>query len=151
MRVQDVMTVGVQTAKPAGKADEAWNVMRAKRIHHLVVTEGARIVGILSDRDAGGHRGASVRDGRTVADLMTEPAVTVAPETTVRKAANLMRGRSIGCLVVERGGRAVGIVTVSDLLDLLGRGFDRGVEKRERRSLNHRAPHRKRNRSTGPW
>ena len=33
-----------------------------------------------------------------VADLMTEPVLTVPPETTARKAANLMRGRSIGCL-----------------------------------------------------
>jgi acetoin utilization protein AcuB len=151
MRVQDVMTSGVQTVKPTGKADEAWELMRAKRIHHLVVTDGARIVGVLSDRDAGGRRGSSVRQGRTVADLMTEPAVTVTPDTTVRKAANLMRGRSIGCLVVERAGRAVGIVTVSDLLDLLGRGADRGVERVERWTLRHRAPHRKRHRSTGAW
>jgi acetoin utilization protein AcuB len=151
MRVQDVMTAGVQTAKPTGKADDAWELMRAKRIHHLVVTDGARIVGVLSDRDAGGRRGASVRAGRLVADLMTVPAVAVSPETTVRKAANLMRGRSIGCLVVEHGGRAVGIVTVSDLLDILGRGGDRGVEKTKRWTLKHRAPHRERARSTGPW
>jgi acetoin utilization protein AcuB len=151
MRVQDVMTAGVQTAKPSGKAEDAWELMRAKRIHHLVVTDGARIVGVLSDRDAGGPRGASLRAGRTVADLMTAPAVTVEPETTVRKAANLMRGRSIGCLVIERGGRAAGIVTVSDLLDLLGRGGDRSVEETKRWTLKHRAPHRKRARSTGPW
>ena len=63
----------------------------------------------------------------TVADLMTAPAVTVEPTTTVRQAANVMRGRSIGCLVVVESGHAIGIVTVSDLLELVGRGLDRGA------------------------
>ena len=57
MRLQDVMTKGVQTVSPETAADEAWNVMKAKRIHHLVVTKGRRIVGILSNRDAGGPLG----------------------------------------------------------------------------------------------
>jgi CBS domain-containing protein len=78
----------------------------------------------------------------TVADLMTAPAVTVEPSMTVRQAANVMRGRSIGCLVVVESGHAVGIVTVSDLLGLVGRGFDRGVVRTTRRTLSHRSPHR---------
>jgi CBS domain-containing protein len=118
MRVQDVMTEGVKTIAPAAAAEDAWNAMRLNRIHHLVVTKGERVVGVLSDRDAGGRRGASVRANSTVADLMTAPAVTVDPTMTVRQAANVMRGRSIGCLVVVESGHAIGIVTVSDLLDL---------------------------------
>lgn len=76
----------------------------------------------------------------TVADLMTAPAVTVEPTATVRQAANLMRGRSIGCLVVIESARDVGIVTVSDLLELVGRGLDRGVVTTKRWTLKHRAP-----------
>lgn len=48
MRVQDVMTEGVQTISPNTAAEDAWNLMRLKRIHNLVVTKGSRIVGILS-------------------------------------------------------------------------------------------------------
>ena len=143
MRVQDVMTEGVKTLAPTAAAEDAWNVMRFNRIHHLVVTKGKRVVGVLSDRDAGGHRGASVRMNSTVADLMTAPAVTVEPTTTVRQAANVMRGRSIGCLVVVESGRVVGIVTVSDLLELVGRGLDRGAITSKRWTLSHRTPHRK--------
>ena len=124
-RVQDVMTEGVQTIAPGAAAEDAWELMRLKRIHHLVVTEGAGIIGILSDRDAGGREGAPVRKNRTVADLMTEQVVIVPPATPIRKAANLMRGRSIGCLVVSDEGRVAGIVTVADLLTLLGRGEER--------------------------
>ena len=143
MRMQDVMTEGVKTIAPTAAADDAWNVMRLNRIHHLVVNDGRRVVGVLSDRDTGGPRGASVRMNRTVADLMSTPAVTVEPDTTVRQAANVMRGRSIGCLVVVDSGRATGIVTVSDLLELVGRGLDRGAATSRRWTLSHNVPHRK--------
>jgi CBS domain-containing protein len=82
---------------------------------------------------------------------MTVPAVTIAPTATVKRAANVMRGRSIGCLVVSDRGRAVGIVTVSDLLELIGRGLDRGAATAERRLLHFRAPHRKARRPAVAW
>ena len=151
MRVQDVMTKSVKTIAPTIAAEDAWNVMRLNRIHHLVVTKANRVVGVLSDRDAGGRRGAAVRENRTVADLMTVPAVAVEPATTVRQAANVMRGRAIGCLVVVESGRAIGIVTVSDMLELVGRGLDRGAATTRRRTLNHRAPHRKSKGVVAAW
>jgi CBS domain-containing protein len=83
---------------------------------------------------------------------MTDRVVTVNPDATVRRAANLMRGRSISCLVVAEGSRPMGIVTVADLLTLIGRGAERpAAETRPRRLLQHRAPHRKRHRATGAW
>jgi CBS domain-containing protein len=151
LRVQDVMTETVHTIAPDAAATDAWETMRVNRIHHLVVTEGRQIVGILSDRDTGGRAGAAVRKGKTVADLMTARVVVVPPSTPIRRAANLMRGSAIGCLVVGSRGSAAGIITVSDLLTLLGRGEERPRADAERHSLRHRAPHRKRNASTGAW
>lgn len=151
MRVQDVMTEGVKTIGPTDSAVDAWNLMRLNRIRHLVVTKDNRVVGVLSDRDAGGRRGAAVRANTTVADLMTVPPVTVERTTTVRQAANLMRGRSIGCLVVVDSGRAKGIVTVADLLELVGRGLDRGAATATRRTLSHRVPHRKSKGVVAAW
>jgi CBS domain-containing protein len=77
--------------------------------------------------------------------------VTVGPAATIKKAANVMRGRSIGCLVVVDAGRAVGIVTVSDLLELVGRGMDRGASTTSRPLLNFRAPHRRVHRPQMAW
>jgi predicted transcriptional regulator len=58
----------------------------------------------------------------TVADLMTSPVLTVTTRTPVRRAASLMKGRSVGSLVVtSANGKVAGIVTVSDLLELLAR------------------------------
>jgi CBS domain-containing protein len=151
MRVQDVMTREVRTVSPAAASEDAWNQMRLFGIHHLVVTEGPQVVGVISERDAGGRRGAAVRVNRLVGDLMTAPAVTVSGDTTVRRAANLMRGRSIGCLVVADKGRVRGIVTVSDLLELVGRGFDRGVVTARRWPLAHRVPHRRTRGAVRAW
>ena len=151
MRVEDVMTRGIRTVAPDTSAEDAWNRMRTQRVRHLVVTEGSRIVGILSDRDEGGTRGAAVRKDRTVRDLMTSPVVTVPPSATIRRAANVMRGRTIGCLVVADRTGMKGIVTVADLLDLLGRGMERTVTSSTRRLLQHRVPHRKQHRGAAAW
>jgi hypothetical protein len=62
-----------------------------------------------------------------------------------------MRGRSIGCLVVTNRGRVVGIVTVADLLELLGRGVERPTPTAKRWTLRHRTPHRKQPATPGAW
>jgi CBS domain-containing protein len=55
---------------------------------------------------------------RTAGELMTTPAVTVAPQATVEQAARLLRRRRVGRLPVTfpLTGRLAGIVTRSDLL-----------------------------------
>lgn len=122
MRVYEVMSKAVETVKPKVAASEAKTRMRQKKIHHLVVTDGAELQGIVSDRDLGGAKLPKVLGKWTVADLMTSPVLTVTTRTPVRRAASLMKGRSIGSLVVtSANGKVAGIVTVSDLLELLAR------------------------------
>jgi acetoin utilization protein AcuB len=150
MRVRDVMSDRVQTVPPAYSAEDAYQVMRIKGVHHLAVTDGPRLVGLFSDRDAGSRRGTAIRRQRTVAELMTPTVVSIGPEASVRQAANLMRGRSIGSLIVSEGSHIVGIVTVSDLLEVLGGGVDRPAPS-ARPVLKHRAPHKKRARAAGVW
>jgi CBS domain-containing protein len=125
--------------------------MRTNGTHHLIVKKGTELVGVFSDRDAGGARGASLRKDRRVGDLMTRGVITVAATTPVRKAANLMRGHAIGCLVATTGRRPVGILTISDLLDVLGRGGDHGARSTRRPLLNHRVPHRKQHGTVKAW
>ena len=151
MRVKEIMSADLKTVPRAAAANDAWQLMRDRGIHHLIVTDGAAVAGILSDRDAGGARGKALRNGRQVHELMAEPVVTVTADTPLRKAANLMRGRSIGCLVVTDRDRPVGIVTTSDLLELLGRGAIKPNPVAKRAPLNYRAPHRKRHRAYGVW
>ncbi len=61
MRVQDIMSRAIQTISATAAADEAWNLMRLRSIRHLVVMDGSEVVGLLSERDAGGRRGSAIR------------------------------------------------------------------------------------------
>lgn len=122
MRVYEVMSKDVETVKPAVQASEAKTRMRQKRIRHLVVTQGTQLQGVISERDLGGPKLPKVLGTWTVGDLMTSPVVTVTTRTPIRRAAALMKGRSIGSLVVTSpNGKVAGIVTVADLLNLLAR------------------------------
>ena len=142
MRMSEVMTPNVQTVKPTLAADDAWALMRRKGIRHLVVADDRRVVGVLSDRDVGSRAGGSARRGQTVADLMTGTVITRAPTDTVRSAANVMRGRSIGCLPIVDRGRLVGIVTVADLLEVLSHNGDH-TARASRVALHYKVPHGK--------
>jgi acetoin utilization protein AcuB len=139
MRVQDVMTDQVYKVSPETTAEDAWNVMRMRRIHHLVVAQGGRIVGLVSARDFGGIKGDHARELYKVADLMTRRVVTVSPKTPTRRAANVMRDHSTGCLAVVKEGRLVGIVTDADLLELTV-PRPRGSRFNKSRPASHRRP-----------
>jgi len=143
MRIVEIMSPHVRTIGPAESAELAWDRMRMHRIHHLVVVKDSSIIGVISDRDLGGAHGEDVREGRSVRDLMTAAVTTIASDASVREAANLMRGHRAGSLPVVDDGRLVGIVTVWDFLDLIGRGAERPVAHSERWTLRNRgvAPH----------
>src|ERR1700676_4069237 len=62
-----------------------------------------------------------------VADVMTQPAITVTPETTIAEAARLLlQHRISGLPVVDEGGVGVGVFTEGDLL----RRIETGTERR---------------------
>lgn len=122
MKLEEIMSKKVVTISARESANAAWSKMQQRRIRHLIVTENKQLVGVLSQRDLGGRNGSVTRRGRTVQDLMTSRIATVEPGTSLRQAANLMRGRLIGCLPVLEEDRLVGIVTATDVLDALGRG-----------------------------
>lgn len=142
MRLQEIMKRDVVTLPAEAPEDEAFELMRAEGIHHLVIVRGGEVVGIVSERDLDDSVNR-FRIKRTAGDVMTAAVVTATGRTTVREAANLMRGRTIGCLPVVEGGKLKGIVTVSDLLTLIGKGSERPVSSTKRWILKGRGPRRK--------
>jgi CBS domain-containing protein len=143
MRVRQFMSKNAQTVLSSDSADDAWDQMRSARIHHLVVVDNGNVVGVVSTSDLGGPNGQSVRRGALVSDLMNPNVVRATTNTSVREAANLMRGHSTDCLAIVQDERVVGIVTALDLLELLGRGAQRPPSETGRRFLKDRGkrPH----------
>lgn len=134
MRVYEVMSRDVETVKPSVLASEAKTRMRHLSIHHLVVVAGNELKGIVSERDLGGSKLLKVVGDYTVEDVMTTPVISVTTRTTIRRAAALMEGRSVGSLVVtSANGKVAGIVTITDLLRLLTRQPDSRSNRGERR------------------
>jgi acetoin utilization protein AcuB len=121
MRLGDIMSEKVDSVTPSDAIDLAAELMKRQQIHHIVVIDGDDVVGIVSARDLSARRPLG---GRLVREFMSAPVTTASPHTTVRQAANLLRGQGIGCLPIVSGGKLVGIVTVSDLLDLIGSGAE---------------------------
>jgi acetoin utilization protein AcuB len=141
MRLRDIMQAKVQTVSPRESAAVAFERMRRAKIRHLVVQDGKKVVGVLSDRDVAGM--GSLRQVETVEDVMSSPALTGSPDLTLRQAANLLRGRTMGCLPILEDGKIVGIVTTTDLLEMIGAGIERPVPKTRRWILKDRGPRRK--------
>lgn len=149
MRVNDVMTDNVKTVPPATTITKASELMKGQRVHHLAVMDDGEIVGIVSSRDLDSQERRA--RGATVRDVATRDVVTVTPATPITRAANIMRGRSIGSLLVLSEGRVVGIVTVSDLLTLFGEGGTKPISRGKRWTLKHRVPHVKKSSPRGTW
>lgn len=121
MHLSAIMTKFVKTVTFDSPAEDAYHTMNLHDVHHLVVVRGKDVVGVLSQRDLGGKFGSEATTGRTVAEFMTPDIVTATVDTTVQEAAQMMRGYSIGCLPIMDGDELVGVVTTSDLLELIAR------------------------------
>ncbi len=59
-----------------------------------------------------------------VRDLMSHDIFSIAPDSTLREAANLMRQHRIGSLLVVSGDKMVGLVTERDLMRAVADGHD---------------------------
>lgn len=118
--VRDRMTREPATAEPDVSIGAALARMRRAEVRHLLVVDADRLVGIVSHRDWPRVQADETPAGwesQTVARIMTEDPVTVAPETPVTVAARVLLDRKIGCLPVRDGEAIVGIFTTSDALE----------------------------------
>ncbi len=120
------MTTEVVTVGPEDPLARAWEIMQGRRIRHLPVVMGEKLVGIVTDRDVRtalpsplqreGPTAAKVLSTTSVAQVMTRDVIAAIPEMPMEDAAEIMLGRRIGALPVVHRGVLVGIVTVTDVL-----------------------------------
>ncbi len=102
----------------SARVAEAVATLAERRIGALPVVDGDIVIGIFSERDViygFAREGAAMLD-RSVADVMTAPAVTTEPERTALAALSLMTQRRIRHLPVVKDGRMIGFVSIGDLV-----------------------------------
>jgi CBS domain-containing protein len=142
--VSDVMTRGVLSVGPDAPFAEIATVLSTGAVRAVpVLDEDRRLLGVVSEADllvtverevpVNGLRrwrprhtrkpGPVAKVGaRTARELMTAAAVTVAPGTTLARAARTMRERGLSWLpVVDTDGRIAGVLGRSDLLSVFMR------------------------------
>jgi len=112
----------VHLADPDETVDVAAARMRDRRVGTLVVLDAdRRPLGIVTDRDLVVRALADGLTGVRVRDVMTTPADAVEEDTPIEDALVRMRASAHRrLLVVDRDGRLQGILSVDDVLELLG-------------------------------
>jgi acetoin utilization protein AcuB len=128
MKVSEIMTMDPVKVSPRDPLIEVRALFYRRRIRHILVMEGDRLRGVISDRDVlqavspfldtylEEFRDVSTL-GAAAESIMTSDPITVHPDTPIEAAARLMLDHRISCLpVVETTGRVLGILTTVDLI-----------------------------------
>jgi CBS domain-containing protein len=106
------------TAAPGDPVQKALEMMHKHRVRSVVVIEGDKLVGIVSERDCAlkvllpGLDSGQVK----IDQIMTREVVTVGPEDTLDKCMQEMSARSIRHLPVCDDGRVVGMLSIGDAM-----------------------------------
>ena len=126
--VAALMSTPLITIAPEARLWEARATMSSHGVHHLLIRDRGRIVGIVSDRDIAHRlspaaaRGVASRHEeeameRRVMQVATFQMVTIAATAAVEEAAALIIERNVSALpVVDEAREVVGIITSRDLL-----------------------------------
>ena len=114
--IQKFMTCDPVSINGRSSIAEAQELMKEKNIRHLPVMDGAKVTGIVSDRDI--HQVTSLVDVNpnklAVEDICQTHVYTASPETPLNIVADEMAKHHYGSAVVVQNGKLVGIFTTVD-------------------------------------
>ncbi len=130
MLVRDFMTTQVTSLKETDAMLDAAMVFVRSTLRHLPVLRDKTVVGVITERDfkrfaPSIHSGISpdeynrLMESTPISKIMTPEPVTVGPERSMFEAAMILYTKRIGCLPVVEDGELRGIITTTDMLNLL--------------------------------
>lgn len=131
MNVIDIMTPKPIAIFKTDSLAKALNIMEKNQKRHLVVIEGdGELVGIISDRDCkeamaspfaiyDSERAMSFAEKILVQRIMTHTPTNITPQSSVQEAARLMTENHFSALPVMQDKNIIGIITSTDLLNVL--------------------------------
>lgn len=103
---------------PDSRVFDALKLMAEREIGALVVVDGGKLVGIMSERD---YARKVILLGKSsqeipVREIMTDKVLTVRPSQTVEECMALMTDKRVRHLPVVEGERLIGVVSIGDLV-----------------------------------
>jgi len=109
---------GVETVAPSTSVYEAVKLMAEKNIGALLVLEGERIAGIVTERDYARKIVLLGRSSREtpVGDIMSSPVMYVRPDQTNEECMALMTDNRVRHLPVVDQGKLLGLISIGDLV-----------------------------------
>lgn len=114
--VSSHMSRDLLTVSPEARLSEAAKRMAARAVGAVLVLEGERLLGILTERDVLRAVAAEKTANALVSDWMTHHPETIEPSDSTDHAAALMIHGGFRHLPVVEGGRTVGILSIRDLM-----------------------------------
>ena len=120
MTIADVMTKSVISVDASMTINGAAKMMEDAKVGAVIVMENNTPIGIVTDRDFAVKVAAHAYNITTpVKQIMSSPLFSINSDESVRVAANLMHDRGIRKLPVMDGENIVGIITATDIVNLL--------------------------------
>ena len=114
--VASAMARNLASIEPGAALVEAARAMVERRVGSVLVLDGERLAGILTERDILRVAASGNLEGRTVVDCMTRDPESIAPDDELEHAAVLMLHGGFRHLPVVEGGRVVGMLSMRDLM-----------------------------------
>lgn len=120
--VSELLRQRPATLRTIGPDDSVYEALRRLAEHEvgaLVVMDGSRMVGIVSERDYTRKVALQGRNSRDtpVSEIMTANVFRVGPKTRTRDCMALMREKRIRHLPVVDGDKVLGMISIRDLMD----------------------------------
>jgi CBS domain-containing protein len=116
-RISEVMTAQPVGLQASATVAEAARAMKQYDIGDVLVMDGDRVCGLVTDRDIVVRAIAEGRDPQTTKadEICSHEIVSIGPDDSVDDAVRVMRERAIRRLPVMQGGSPVGMVSIGDL------------------------------------
>lgn len=119
---------------PAATVAEVARMMAQRRVAAVVVLEGGRLAGIVTERDMTTRVVAAGRDPETtaIADIMTANPDTLRPDQHPLEALRMMAERGYRHLpVVEGDAQVIAMISVRDLYTFIRAELERDLKERD--------------------